>query len=280
MSRLDELPTSGVVKVLILGDSKSGKTGMLASLVKSGYWLGMLDFDNGARIIKNYLEPSELNQVDVQVCIDAMKHSGGRLFPADATAWMKALKMLDNWPGKGPVPSWTSKDILVVDSLTFAGKSAMNFHMKLNGKLAVPPEWKDFKPAQDYVSNFLSVLFSDEIKCNVVAITHIDYIAPPGSTREEREKQEIFRGYPSSIGSGLGPKTGRWFNNMLMVRSESGVRRIYTDSYQNVELGTEAPSKVKKSYPLSTGLADFFADVLGKAVTAGPVVSSPKLAIE
>ena len=50
MPNLSKHQSSEFTKLLLMGDSKSGKTGALASLVLAGYKLRILDFDNGLEI--------------------------------------------------------------------------------------------------------------------------------------------------------------------------------------------------------------------------------------
>jgi hypothetical protein len=189
MATLDQLNLSKIVKLILLGDSGSGKSGALASLANAGYKLRILDFDNGSNILKSYVKPEFVQNIDVEICTDQYRTAGGRIFPATATAWMKAVKLLDKWPPYGPVASWGTGEILIIDSSTFAGKTAMNFHMNLNARLAVPATWQDYRPIQGYIDNLLSLLFSDSIQCHVIVVSHIDYQAPPGTTKDEREKQ-------------------------------------------------------------------------------------------
>lgn len=266
MPSLDTIATNpaGPIKIMLLGDSGSGKTGALASLAfKLKLNVYIVDFDGGTRILLDptILPPEFRRLVHVEVCQDPMKALNGKVFPSAAVAWQKASSVLNNWPSKGNVGTWTTKDVLVIDSSTFAGQAALNFHMNLNAKLAVPPTWQDFKMPQEYVRNMLALIYSDAVKCNVIVCTHIDYRAPPGTTKEEREKQDIFRGYPTSVGSALGPSMGRYFNDALMVRD----RNIWVNSRDGVELKSSRPGSVKRFYPLATGLADYFTDVSGEA---------------
>ena len=46
---------SEVTKLLLVGDSGSGKTSSLASLANAGYNLRILDFDDGLAILPEYL---------------------------------------------------------------------------------------------------------------------------------------------------------------------------------------------------------------------------------
>jgi hypothetical protein len=264
------------LKILLMGDSGAGKTGSLASLAIAKYNVRIVDFDNGCAIFRDpsILPPEFRSYLEWETCTDKYKTIGGRIFPDTATAWLRASKLLGSWGDYGNVSGWTSRDVLVIDSTTFAGRAAMNFHLSINARLAIPPDWKDYRFAQDHIANLLMLLYSDSIKCNVICISHVDYHAPPGSTREEREKQEIFRGYPTAVGAALGPKMGRNFNAVLLARTEGNTRSIWTSSRDSIELKTTAPSKIKPVYPLSTGLADYFAAVKASAL---PAVKPPGL---
>src|SRR6185312_12516236 len=55
MPTLADHPSSSVIKLLNIGESKTGKTGALASLVKAGYTLHILDYDNGLDILQTAL---------------------------------------------------------------------------------------------------------------------------------------------------------------------------------------------------------------------------------
>ena len=63
-------------KLLLIGDAKSGKTGSLVSLVKAGYKLRILDFDNLLDILKfKVMEecPDKLDNVEFVTVRDAYK---------------------------------------------------------------------------------------------------------------------------------------------------------------------------------------------------------------
>ena len=63
-------------KILLIGDAKSGKTGSLVSLVKAGYKLRILDFDNLLDILKfKIMEecPDKIENVEFVTVRDAYK---------------------------------------------------------------------------------------------------------------------------------------------------------------------------------------------------------------
>ena len=81
---LNELKEKMPVKMLLIGDTGSGKTGALASLAKAGYKLHILDFDNGVPVIASYLNEAELKTVEVEVLTDKMKVlPNGQVIPED-----------------------------------------------------------------------------------------------------------------------------------------------------------------------------------------------------
>lgn len=280
MPKLTEHQSANTTKLLYIGDSKSGKTGSLASLVQAGYNLYILDFDNGLDILANTLRainPALLEKVDFYTLTDKYKSTGNNMVPVAAQAWGKAVNLLSDWPGKGKLETWGSNDILVIDSLTLAGQAAMNQYLQLNNKLASLPSYYDWNAPQQMLLNMLRTIYDANIKCNVIVLSHI--VVQGEQVTEikngERVKATVEgseRGYPSTgLGRAVAPQIGRYFNGLIMARSVpfgTGVKRkIFTDSQGIIELANPNPAKVKKEYDLATGLAEYFAAVRGSTPT-------------
>lgn len=283
MPRFDEDYSATPVKVLVAGDQGTGKTGLLASLALAGYSLRILDYDNGSKIIRSILmnkDKSALKNVYAEVCTDQFKNINGRLTPKSAKAWARGARLLSSWsigkegePGHydlGPVTSWTDKEVLVVDSLTHMGHAAMRFHLSLNGRLGQHPFLSDWDIVQTMIRELLAALYDDEVKCNVVVTTHIDW-------REKEiwnEKKtmvidrELVSGHPMAPGKKLSPQVGSYFNDLLQVVVEgtgsARKHKLVTVPPSVLNLKTSSPFTVKKSYPIETGLADFFKDIRGE----------------
>ena len=277
------------IKLLLVGDSSVGKTGSLASLAAAGYKLRIIDIDKGADILYNYLtdpespyvkqNPAAEKNVDVVQVSDTMRNVNGVLTPAKAEGWQKATKLLMDWADGssklGPVSSWGPEDILVIDSLSGLSRLALNFHLMMNGalgKVRTQNEGRrDIGSAQNYIRDLLELLYDDNIKCNVIIISHIKTVTEAGGAPkvEEGKWEGIPIGYPSAIGSSLSSHIPRWFNNMLIVhktvQGNKTVHKIYTSSLylsgQIIYAKTSAPLKVKQSYGIENGLAEFFADM-------------------
>jgi hypothetical protein len=288
---LGDLPTSVTTKLLLLGDSGTGKTGALASLILAGYNLRILDFDNGTSILIGVLRKKLLEKAITQQqfddalqrtrripCEDRFHNVQGKMLPQSATAWPRACNAIHNWDDGGMklgnLGTWGEKDILVIDSLTFAGKSAVRMMQQMNSRLAVPPWQSDYGEAQKLVENLCALLYSTEVKCNVVVISHIREVGRRYQTLDDKsrvvtlEEEGTRKGYAETgTGVALSPTIGRYFGAVLLadiVGSGQSTRRVIrTVPHENIGLKNPAPGLVKPEYPLDTGLADYFAAVRG-----------------
>lgn len=279
MAAFSEYGTENNTKLLLLGDSGAGKTGALFSLLEAGYNIRALDYDKGMDVLKNLIKQSGkldlLQKVDVEVVTDATRLVSGRMIPG-ATAWTRGLKILQDWPGLGNIGTWGPKDILVLDSLTFAGRAAVRFVLNLNGRIGDLPQFQDYLTAQTMVDQLLATLYSDEVKCNVIVISHVKEIAKTRTEVDSKgrqiqvEEEGTRKGYAETgTGRALSPTVGRYFNSVLLVDMEGSgpaTRRIIrTVPHTNIGLKNSAPGTVRPSYPLATGLADYFRAVRGEA---------------
>lgn len=265
MPSLENHPSSKTTKLLLMGNPGAGKTGSLAALADAGYNLRILDLDNGLDVLRNLLmDPKSpykgeaykrVNYVTLTEKKMGITSAGGLETPKGATVWNRVSSTLNNWPdGLGPIASWTEKDVLVIDSLTLAGIAAFNFAaVATAGDKNRDPRMVYFH-AQNYLEYLMQCLYSDEVVCNVVVCAHITFIG---------DELKIMHGFPTTIGSRLSSKIGRYFNTMLMIRQEGPRRKIYTIPTSQVELKSSAPLKVKDSYDIKFGLAEYFRDVQG-----------------
>lgn len=279
------------IRLILVGDSGTGKTGALASLALAGYSIRMLDFDNGGRIIKKLLanDPEALSRVWIEPCTDGFKNLNGRLMPkTPLRAWPTAVKLLSRWRvGKfdkdgnpdpsdpsaydlGTLDSWDRKCVLSLDSFTRMGEAAMRFHLSLNGRNGEHPQLQDWGVVQTMMVDLLTSLNDDDIKCHVVVNTHIDYRYKEIRQTDKNGKisimkGEVEKGFPNAPGNKLPEKVGSYFNEALQVVVQgtgSGARRkITTVPLFDLGLKSSNPNFVKRDYDLKTGLAEYFADI-------------------
>jgi hypothetical protein len=244
---------------LLEGDSKSGKTGSLASLVLAGYKLRILDYDNGLDVLKQFVErerPALLANVEFRTLRDRRKATpAGSVIDGVPRAFVDGLRLLDRWKydevDLGPPSEWGADTICVVDSLTFMSDAAYDFREPLvprgrDGKYDARAVYKD---AQDAIENVLALLTSESFATNVIVISHIKYIENPDGTK---------KGYPNSVGSALSPLIPRYWNNIFRYKNSGGKRVIETVSSAMFDLANAKPFTMPKEVPIETGLADIF----------------------
>src|SRR5215471_9758387 len=235
MPKLDDPSVEFPIKMLLLGNSGSGKTGSLASLAKAGYQLHIIDFDQGTSILRNILrtDPAAMSRVEVESFADVYKTAGPKIWPAKVQAWAQALDQITKWTNEYQ----TLDHILVVDSLNFATRAAFNWILQVANRLLAPKEIQDWGAAQDLVESFLMKMYSPEVKCHAIMTSHIAYYG--------QGEAEIQVGYPmTAVGRSFSPKIPRFFNSTLLARSTgTGVamkREIYTQPIDFVDLKSES----------------------------------------
>jgi len=259
-----------ITKLLNIGDSGSGKTGALACLLKGGYRLIIVDFDNGLDILVGILRDDKeaLDRMYFETFTDRLKLVNQMIVPVgEPKAFVNAMNGLERWkfrtePGSeeyydlGSAFDWGPDTVLVIDSLGFAGEAALRLVRQMNGhqfdKFVAIPDWGQ---AMIKIEGLLQILHSKSIKCHVIVNSHITYI--------EDAIKGTQRGLPRALGSKLPPKVGGYFNSL--VRSEtigsgkSAKRIIRTTSESGVELKLPvAPGTVKDELPISDGLLTIF----------------------
>lgn len=260
MPDLTKHQSAEFTKLLLMGDSKSGKTGALASLVTKGFKLRILDLDNGldalAQIIKRDC-PANLVNVEFRTLRDKLKSTPlGTVVDGTATAFIDGLRMLDHWKYEdtdlGPPKEWGKDTIFVLDSLTFMSDAAFRFREPLvprsrDGKYDVRAVYKD---AQDAIEGVLALLTSESFRTNVIVISHVRYVENPDGTK---------KGYPTAVGAALSPQIPRYFNSVALAQTgPGGKRQIQTAATAMIDLANPASFKMLPTLPIETGLATFF----------------------
>lgn len=260
------------VKLLGLGDSGTGKTGSLVSLVKAGYKLRVLDFDNGLDpLVAQVRQQCPELLANVAFISEGLRDKfkpgpGGSMLP-DGTvgAFTKAIGLLDRWVEKdaegkvlldyGNPKGWGSDTILVLDTLTFLSDAAFNWAQAMHPGAKDPRQW--YKTAQDAVSHMLGLLSSADFKTNVIVFAHVKYMdRPDGSVK----------GYPTSVGSALSPEIPAYFNSVALYHTIIGGKRtIQTTATALIDLKNPASFRMAPTMDLNDGLAKFFSTLKGSS---------------
>lgn len=266
MPKLDAHQSNEFTKMLIEGDSSSGKTGALASLVGAGYKLFILDWDNGLEVLKQFVLrdcPDKIGNVEYRTLQDKRKATPGGIFlDGPPKAFIAGIKMLDRWKytlddgtevDYGVPAEWGPDCILVIDSLTFMAEAAYDWREPLaaRGKSGDYDKRAVYGDSQDAIADVLKTTNSENFRTNVIVITHIRYVDNPDGTR---------KGYPTAVGAALSPQIPRYFNTVALCQTQAGGKRtIQTEATAMIDLKNPKPFAAARSYPIETGLADFFA---------------------
>jgi len=259
MPSLAQHQSNSYTKLLLIGDSKSGKTGSLVSLVPR-YNLRILDFDNLLDILKGLIIkncPDRLDSVEFRTIRDSYKAGPtGAVIAGRPTAWITALKMLDNWKYDdvdfGKPAEWGPDTILVIDSLSRLCDAAYDFHESIipRGKSGDFDGRAVYGNAQDDVEMVLAMLTSSSFATNLIVIAHGTYMDLPTGAKK------IF---PQGVGQKLSPKIPQYFPSVVYYRNDNGKRSIQLESDNMVNLANPRPDAFsEKTLPIETGLATFF----------------------
>ena len=266
MPSLAEHQSNLFTKVLFLGDSKSGKTTALWSLVRAGYKLRILDFDNLLDALKEKLFaecPHLLGNVEFRTLRDKYKMGpNGVVIDGAPKAAMNAMKMLNQWKyddvDLGDPAEWGEDCILVIDSLSRLCDVVYDHHVFLAGPKA--DGRAVYKNAQDAVGMILADLTSDTFQTNLIVICHGQFMDQADGT------SKIF---PQGVGQKLSPKIPQYFPVYIRLKNLAGKRTLQLESDVMIDLAM--PSKMhSKSLPADDGLAVIFETLRGKPPVATP----------
>jgi len=250
--------TAGIkaVRALYIGDSGTGKTGSLISLLQAGYNIRMLDMDNNADSLIQlcrHTDPKLLEKLDIISVRDKFRASQmtGLEVAGQPRAWVDALKYLNKWDDGTQLSEWDNKTIFVLDTLTSAGRAAFHWAKGMNPNSKDPRQW--YAAGQDSLKTLLELLTSPDFKCHILVLSHIDLIERDDGTT---------KGYASSLGKALGPQIAKVFPTLIMAESKGTgskiTRTITTRPTALVDLKNPVPFRIDERYPLETGMASIF----------------------
>lgn len=254
--------STDLVKLLLLGDAKSGKTSSLVDLVEAGYLLRILDMDNLLDPLVGHIRercPDRLDSVDFITLRDRRKMTdAGPVIDGAPKAFTTAIKLLDRWKYEGTdlgVPAtWGSESILVLDSLSRFCDAAYDWceFMIPKGKGGTFDGRAVYGNAQDAVENTIATLTSRAFETNLIVICHGLYQDLPDGTTK------IF---PQGVGQKLSPKIPQYFPTYIRYKNIGGKRTIQLKSDPLIDLAS--PVALTDNLPLEGGLAKVFEALRG-----------------
>lgn len=248
MPTLDNHQSDDFTKLIYIGDSSTGKTGSLVSLLKAGYKFKILDMDNGLETLKIYarMEQADLSAVEYETYRDEYRStSAGPIIKGAPKAFTNALAKMTEWSELAD-----PKTIFVLDSLSAYGRAAYAWAKGMNPTAKDPRQW--YFSAQQAVEDTIALLTGESFKMNVILISHINY---------KEVTEGVIKGHVNAVGSALGPIIPRYFNTLLLAEAigagKNTKRRIKTLPTGMIDLKIPSP-QAEAEYPLETGLAQIF----------------------
>jgi len=242
-------------RILICGEPAAGKTGSLAQLANAGYRLMIHDFDQNTRVIGSYLKP---DAADVYVSTyAAAKITNTNLFAGTGVAGTQALnelrrfiKMLEHWKvpdgeDLGPCSSWTSKDVVVIDSGTFLGE------LLLLAASEDPKTKRDgrslYNEAGNYYGAILDHLTGNKVGATVILLTHI---RQTGDKDEQNRIIAKHRDIPVGVGEKFSKDMQTYFSDIWHLEVDRAGGRVFkTAATNSASLRTSAPALIKATEP-------------------------------
>jgi hypothetical protein len=266
-------PTSA--KMLIIGDSGAGKTTTLAGLANAGFEVFIQDYDNGMDPLFTYVKPPFRSKVHYETLQDQVRMGPAGPYVPLANAVQRGLTLLNGWKesgtGKdyGSIYTWGPDRVLVFDSLTMMGNSALRQEIKTRGKdFFKPKAIAGFADPREIIGDAANVLealfamlFDERVKCHVILISHVRDLQSGGA----------MMGFPSAVGATLPKVLGRYFNTLLTVRKVGPSRNIYT---QDAHVATKCPVEMPTQLSLTDGLPKIIRAIMSAGEAAGTVPSA------
>lgn len=253
MPTLDNHQSSDYTKLVYIGDSGTGKTGSLVSLLAAGYSFRILDMDNGLDSLVYYAREQglDLSKVEYETIRDIyVSGKAGPRIKGSPKAFVDALDILTKW-SEVDDPNC----IFVLDSGSAFGRAAFEWAKGMNPTAKDPRQW--YFAAQQAFESTVAMLTGADFKMNVIFISHVNY---------KEVIEGVNKGYINAIGSALGPTISKYFNTLILAETSGArantKRKIKTLPTGVIDLKVPTP-KVDAELPLETGLATIFAQLRG-----------------
>jgi hypothetical protein len=285
-------------RALILGYPKSGKSGALVALLKAGYQVIYCDFDGNPEVLRNAGEAQE-NLVYLPF-EDKVRKIGneGRLagISGEARAYLNFMEFLETGKyvspnGKdredwGPMLSWGSDTVLVVDSMTRQIDAIWRRYLFSKG--TTQKTKRDWGAIVDELSFAIDMIMSTRLACHTIVIAHLQLTGAeemeedPNNQRSETVKynNELKAARAELLGPRLFPRAvtkaqseviaGKFPCILPAELNEKGERIFNLQPRKEIPVAVPALAKLPKTLPMDGGLLTIFQAVTGQT-TPTPV---------
>ena len=249
---------SKLVKVLYMGESGTGKTSSLCSLLKAGYTLRIFDFDNllAPLIALARREGAPLERLLFMPFRDKMTTTVAGPICASPQAFIASLRALDEWEDGSTPSDWGEDTIAVFDSLTTWARAASFWARGMQGAATfaegVPMKGFDarqgFYTGQQALMNVISMLTAESFNTNVIVVAHLKYL----------ERDGVTKGFPVALGSAISPEIPAYFPSVILAQRVGERRTIRTASTTMIDLKNPKSFDMLPEFDMDSGLAEFF----------------------
>lgn len=269
----NKAPGPVLVKALCMGDSGNGKTGALASLALAGYNLHILDYDNkmaSANILRSVLEdsPEAWARVRWRSIADKKGFVNGKpVLKQPCLAYRQFGRTLEEWQ----VENFTSRDVLVIDTLTSFADAAFNEACSITNRMSRQSDGSDRPRLQEFgwMADSLKValdMITTDFPCHAVINAHVKVMAPEDEemtmeTDKVGRPEEAYTravGVPNARGREIPRIAARYFNDVFYFTRQGPKRVISTTPTSIVDTKTSRIKGIKPHYDVATGLAELF----------------------
>lgn len=262
MAKISATAERKPVRMLLVGNSGSGKTGALISLLRAGYTIRMLDMDNNVDSLVQLClreNPALLDRLDVISIRDKFRASQmtGVEVDGQPKAFVEAVNFMRKWDDGSTPGQWDRKTIFALDTLTSFSWAGLLWAKGMNPSAKDARQW--YATAGETLKNYLQLITSPAFNPHVIVLSHVNLVdMPDGSVK----------GFASALGKALGPEIPKVFSTMIEASvkgtGQSVKRTIQTMPSALLDLKNPIPWALEKELPLDTGLATIFSRLLGE----------------
>lgn len=245
-----------LVRALLAGFPKQGKTPSIACLANAGYKVRFWDFDDNMVSYQANLTPEGKANTQIVKLLDKF-HGNETEMGVKGTpkAFTRALKLVDKYevpklddkgqripipvgagePAKfeienfGPVSSWGPDTIAVVDGMSGLGRAALRRTMFLQGRGMGDAQDRDIGSAMREQETFLELMKEACSNCHWLMVTHLKIHGPRPKrkgddeivTKQKEDISEFIRTklVPSALGWVLPPLIAQHFSTSLLYET-------------------------------------------------------------
>ena len=259
-------------KIILMGDSGTGKTHSIRTLLDAGVTPFVIFTEPGMEVLGDvldkihhtYIPPAQVGWeglANIGKMINTLDYDGvAKMRDSNKTKYIELLKIIEqcnnfvdqNGESFGDVMSWGTDRALVIDSLS--GLNDMASQLTVGGKPV--KGMQDWQVAQNMLKFFIDKL-TTQTKCTFVLMTHL-----------AREKDEITGGTTlmvSTLGQKLAPELPKYFSDAIQAIRQ-GDKFFWSTSGSNIAVKA-------RNVPISNQIPPSFKILLDSWKSRGGVIS-------